>query len=69
MKKVYCKGCRYLEVDDHLPNDLLDCKYPEAIFDTVAYDTYYEHIDSHKHRMRAYEVNKNNDCRWFEEKK
>ena len=64
-EKVYCKNCKHLETRPHsLYQNLFWCK-----LHTVYKDTWYDKIIDEDKFADPSIINKNNDCKDFEQKK
>ena len=73
MKKVYCKDCRYLlegHLTDYTGQMVHICSNPK----NCGYHTVNESFFEPEHKVISHyenvpsEINKHNDCEWFERK-
>jgi hypothetical protein len=69
MNKVYCKDCKYLRIDigyttEYGPWEKMLCTHPDNV---KTKETWY--IQKIKHKKSPKRINKNNDCKWHEERK
>lgn len=73
MKKVYCEDCKYYckRTLVALLNDLIDiCSYPDNQIPIYEEENYLhpKRIKGYKNIKGPYEINMNNDCKWYREK-
>jgi len=61
MKKIYCKTCKYI------CDVLRICSSPHNTIETEK-ENWYEKTTKIEHILKARDINKDNDCEWYEEK-
>ena len=73
--KVYCQQCKYIR---QLSGNSVGCprmgEPPNMVCDAPEnmikdnFDTWYQNVKDVRHQDFPKDINKNNDCRWFNEK-
>ena len=62
MMKVFCKNCINYSCFEGTTNHIIKCKAPKNVKDTW-------YMSKAPNFREPREINKNNNCEWFEEKK
>ncbi|MBE3094312.1 MAG: hypothetical protein IMZ52_04715 [Actinobacteria bacterium] len=76
-KKIYCNNCKYcgniINYYPYNPYPVTEephrfCNNPDIKLKSIKRDTFYQHIEFNP-IVVCNEINKNNDCKWFEKVK
>jgi hypothetical protein len=64
--KIYCNTCKWngcRRSYNYIDPDL--CYYPDNLQE-IEEENYFEKTKTQIHRKMAHDINKNNNCKWFE---
>lgn len=68
-EKVYCKSCKCIEIVN--ANTVFGgcppckCNHPDNIT-IISEDKWYSRIEEKTHKQSPADINKNNDCKWYD---
>lgn len=72
-QKVYCQNCRFISQINNCtlgvpkvgkPQHMV-CFSPKNLI-SKSHDTWFQNVKDVKHKQNPCEINKNNDCKWYE---